>query len=498
MPTLVVRDLRESREFFRDVLGFELPGDPGLPVGMGRVRLHGCEILLMQSDRRAPRVSRRMLRGGSWDVVLFVPDPLALMARITDRGAHVMVGPAGGPLSSTMFEVRDPDGNVLCFADREDDLRQPADRPARASQDDRDKAAQRQSRAEEQANLREFAAFYRHEVRGLDAPLFMFFTSGLLHWVSATLRRVPDDIPVVLVGSGLTGAELSWLDRCGRPMHHVRMPIDDATMWDYLLETAERDFGWLDIDCLVLDRGILDDVRRLPPGAALNYVWAWDSGYGIDIACTHLLFVSVVAVAAVRQLAGRASANQYDYLCSPRRFAPRRCFMNSPTEREHELLARLLPLDGAGRAVYPGDYRYFDTLVVFQLIARIAGYQVNAIRPLRRRLVVPTSLADDLPDSWPEDASDEVFHVFGVSYFNRYFHHPPIRLLYLALEALALDQMPDPPESYVRRAAAVGLELADDNISLDAAALIVRRHLVRSRRVSPSAAAKAIQWRRPS
>jgi catechol 2,3-dioxygenase-like lactoylglutathione lyase family enzyme len=494
MSTLVVRDLRESLEFFRDVLGFDLCDAPGLPVGMGRVGLHECEILLLQSDRPAPRVSRRMLRSGSWDVVLFVPNPLTLLARMIGHGAHIMVGPARGPLSSTMFEVRDPDGNVLCFADRDDDLRQQPGGQVPAGQGDLDWEAQRVSRTEEHAHLREFAAFYQRVVRGLDAPLFMFFTSGLLHWVSATLRRVPDDVPVVLVGSDLTSAELRWLHRCGRPVHHVRIAIDDATMWDYLLETAERDFGWLDIDCLIMDRAILDDVRRLPSGAALNCVWTWDSGHGIDLACTHLLFVSVAAVAEVRQLAGRASANQYDYHGSARRFALRRCFMNCPTKREHELLARLLPLDDEGRAVYPGDYDYFDTLVVFQLMARIVGRSVNAIRPLRRRLVIPTSLTDDLPGNWPEDASDEVFHVFGVSYFNHYFHHPTIRMLYLALEALALDQMPEPPEFYVRRAAAVSQELADDRINLDAAALIVRRHLVRSRRVSPSAAVKAVQW----
>ena len=81
----------------------------------------------------------------------------------------------------------------------------------------------------------------------------MFFTERLLHWVVNAERHVPRDVNLVLIGSALPDEEQRWLrENLDRPFHNIRLGVDDNTTWEFLFATNRQNFGYLDIDCFVL------------------------------------------------------------------------------------------------------------------------------------------------------------------------------------------------------------------------------------------------------
>jgi hypothetical protein len=85
--------------------------------------------------------------------------------------------------------------------------------------------------------------------------------------------------------------------------------------------------------------------------------------------------------------------------------------------------------------------------------------------------------------------SDELFHLFGISYYRTHDYEPGIRGLYLAAEYTMLDAASAIlPDRYARLKEKIAAELAAVGQAAGTAQDRMRRHLIDSRKVSPAAA----------
>jgi catechol 2,3-dioxygenase-like lactoylglutathione lyase family enzyme len=114
-PFFIVCNVTRSIAFYRDKLGFEIwyqePGDDLFFAIVGR---DGAQLFL-KSGYAAPLPNAKRDPAMRWDAYVFAPDPDALAAEFTDRGAVFSI-----PLEDTHdglrgFELLDPDGYVIFF-----------------------------------------------------------------------------------------------------------------------------------------------------------------------------------------------------------------------------------------------------------------------------------------------------------------------------------------------------------------------------------------------
>jgi catechol 2,3-dioxygenase-like lactoylglutathione lyase family enzyme len=115
-PAFIVTNVTQTIAFYRDKLGFETrhqnpDRDPFFAI-IGR---EGAQLFLKSEKDIAPQPNPTRHRHLRWDAYVYVPDPDALAADFTARGAKFST-----PLQDTSdglrgFEITDPDGYVLFF-----------------------------------------------------------------------------------------------------------------------------------------------------------------------------------------------------------------------------------------------------------------------------------------------------------------------------------------------------------------------------------------------
>jgi len=484
-PCLTVDNVAAAATYFRDVLGFEqLALIGGVPPKLAVFRGYGATLLLQEGVDGGGRAKPEQ-PGPPWQAVLLVRDVEAAHRELTERGA-IGIGELSMTVGWRYFEFEDTCGNRIGVGHMpERFLRQlgtPRNRPFAAL---RARLQDARTKKEESEHLREFQAFHE-KLEDKDNVFYMFFTTGLLHWVLNAESFVPPEVNLVLIGSALTPDEDQWIrENVDRPFHHIRLASDDITVWDFLIATNKRNFGWLDIDCFVLNSRLFDEITELPADRSMNCTWAWDSGYGFPIAGTHFLFVNVDAIAAVAAHGVRATACTFDWDGSWRGFRPRNCYMKVPTAAERKLLLKVLPPDGKGRPRLLPLGSYYDTLVVLQLFARAIGYPINQVRTLVRRCAGTLSELDETstdPQLWPEDLSDELFHLFGISYYKVYDYGEYIPAVYLAAELAMLDGTAERlPAYYAEHRDEIAAELASSGTAPEEAKALFKQYLVVNR-----------------
>jgi hypothetical protein len=270
------------------------------------------------------------------------------------------------------------------------------------------------ARAERQ-DRHEFAAFYRSLERREDI-VYMFFTTGLLHWLERALLFVPPEVNLVLIGSDLSADEAAWVRSRGcsrrRPFHHIRSRVDDNAVLDFAFQVAEHNFGWLHVDCFVLDPRLFAEMAAIAEDTVANCIWSHPVADGAA-AALHSAFV-FLNVAVIRELRARgieASPCTYSYSGMPigRTVTRRRLYSRVPTRRHVELLSRLLPPGVIGLPQYPLRNGYFQVLVLFQLVANVLGYKLHHVRELLRD-----------GSASAQGFSDEIVHINGVATYKRY------------------------------------------------------------------------------
>lgn len=122
MPVLDVTDLPASVAFYVEKLGFFSHGYHGDPPAFCIVQRGQVTIALDQREDRAAPTPRNQY----WAAYLYVSDADALLAEFRAKGIEPARGPEDMPYGLRDFDVRDPDGYLICFGS---DLRPPGTGP---------------------------------------------------------------------------------------------------------------------------------------------------------------------------------------------------------------------------------------------------------------------------------------------------------------------------------------------------------------------------------
>jgi hypothetical protein len=275
----------------------------------------------------------------------------------------------------------------------------------------------------EREHLREFQEFYSRLPDKRDI-FYLFFTSDLLHWVTRTLSFVPDHVNVVLLGSNLSEEESAWIRaNLRRPFHPIRLWTDDKTVWEFLFQTNEHHFGWLDIDCFALEPGLFREMAAIGPGEVSNCIWSLTAPGGTELPCSYFLFLNADIIRTVQeQVPLSPTTYSYDVRKRPGRPYPY-AYSRLVAPHHRRLLEKVLPPGKKGRPVYASESRFYDTLQLYHLVATALGFRLHKVRPL--------TAAQQL-------ASPEVVHVGKVSYYQRYqkLDVPELQRIYTLLSQI--------------------------------------------------------------
>jgi catechol 2,3-dioxygenase-like lactoylglutathione lyase family enzyme len=116
-PVLLVADVFETAEYYRDVLGFRFDEIYGEPPSFVIVERDGARLMFRQPREGAPQPNNgSVVPHFPTDVFLWVDDVEALAAELHGKHAEVLHGPTYRPIwNGKELEVRDCNGRVLCF-----------------------------------------------------------------------------------------------------------------------------------------------------------------------------------------------------------------------------------------------------------------------------------------------------------------------------------------------------------------------------------------------
>ena len=108
-PVLRSGDYIRSRTFYTDILGFKVMEEGGDPPRFGIFRRDGA-VLFVDSWQGPPADS-----AAGWVAYIHVDDVVALRAQLVERGVEGPTEVRVTTYGMREFELRDPDGNLLCF-----------------------------------------------------------------------------------------------------------------------------------------------------------------------------------------------------------------------------------------------------------------------------------------------------------------------------------------------------------------------------------------------
>lgn len=123
VPQFTVRDVVQTAEYYRDVLGFEIDGywdgerehlDARRPAFFGIVRRDQVRLHFNRADGTPGRTGRAE---GAYDVYFHVTGVDALGAELRRRGATVLEGPDDRVYEQRELVVRDCNGLILAFGE---------------------------------------------------------------------------------------------------------------------------------------------------------------------------------------------------------------------------------------------------------------------------------------------------------------------------------------------------------------------------------------------
>jgi hypothetical protein len=275
-----------------------------------------------------------------------------------------------------------------------------------------------------------------------------------------------------LIGSALTESERQWVtENISRPFHHISLPVDDVTVWEFLFAVSQQNFGWLHIDCLVLNSDLFGEMRSIAPTDSVNGTWWLDSVLGSQVATTYFIFVNVAAVRALRAARISATPNCYSHYPFNRGAPGRRYYSDRPTRRQRGRLLRMLPPDSPARSAFLANRLTLrsDSLIMHQLMTRSIGFGLHPVRRLGGRRCGHAV----------EDMSDDLLHVSGISYVDMPGLPPFAQLHYLLADHLALAGSATwLPRPYAERYERVIAELARHGLTAAAAIGQARRYLI--------------------
>jgi len=115
-PSLTVKDLQKSMEWYRDVVGFTVDEQHEREGKLAAVSLKAGSVrLLLGQDNGAKGWER--LKGEGFSLMLTTSQDIdAIAARIKGMGGTLSSEPTDMPWGQRVFRVKDPDGFALVIA----------------------------------------------------------------------------------------------------------------------------------------------------------------------------------------------------------------------------------------------------------------------------------------------------------------------------------------------------------------------------------------------
>lgn len=225
----------------------------------------------------------------------------------------------------------------------------------------------------------EFKEFYSG-LKDNNKLFYIFFTTDLLFWVKKALSFVPDDINIIVICAGLTKDELIWVNKyIIRPKFVIEQHCDDRDIWDMLFQVNEKSFGWMDIDCFVLNKDIFYEIAEIDNQTAINCIWTCksDNFPDIEFVNTHFLFLNISTIETLKQAGIEVSPRTYVYDLSDM----------VPFTRSDIILPKHLEIIGkkVSEKIYPDtveNFHFFDTLQLYQIVVESLGFRINKVRNL--------------------------------------------------------------------------------------------------------------------
>lgn len=116
-PVLLVADVFETAEYYRDVLGFHFDQIYGEPPSFVIVERDGARLMFRQPPEGAPQPNNgSVVPRFPIDVSLLVDDVEALAEELRAKHADILHGPTYRPIwNGKELDVRDCNGRVLSF-----------------------------------------------------------------------------------------------------------------------------------------------------------------------------------------------------------------------------------------------------------------------------------------------------------------------------------------------------------------------------------------------
>lgn len=116
-PVLLVPDVFDTAEYYRDVLGFSFDQIYGEPPSFVILQRDSARLMFRQPRQGAPQPPNATVTPNfASDVFIAVDDIEALAEELRGRGAEILSGPTYRPIwNGKELEVRDCNGRVLGF-----------------------------------------------------------------------------------------------------------------------------------------------------------------------------------------------------------------------------------------------------------------------------------------------------------------------------------------------------------------------------------------------
>lgn len=115
-PYLIVDDIFESAEFYRNKLGFDFNRIWGEPPQFVIVHRDAVHIMLKSIGSKGNvRSNHHVYADACWDAYIWVKDADALYEELRSRGVKITREIENAPYGCRDFDVEDNSGYILCF-----------------------------------------------------------------------------------------------------------------------------------------------------------------------------------------------------------------------------------------------------------------------------------------------------------------------------------------------------------------------------------------------
>ncbi len=119
-PVFLVGDIAETMRWYENALGFKGEAVPRLPPHSFAILRRDEVVLFLQqlTGYQKPDLYKERA-GGVWSAYIQTDDVKGLYAALKDRGDVIVVHPLHTqPYGQIEFEIQDPNGYILVFAER--------------------------------------------------------------------------------------------------------------------------------------------------------------------------------------------------------------------------------------------------------------------------------------------------------------------------------------------------------------------------------------------